>query len=73
MHRLTFAATTVLVSFLLYACEDGGQPTAPASQVVAGGKDRLVQMKDACDPQTFNAALGGEPAPAMAASPSNGS
>jgi plastocyanin len=58
MHRLTFAATSVLVSFLLYACEDAGQPTAPVSQLVAGGKDRLVQMMDACDPQTFNAALG---------------
>ena len=58
MHRLTFAAATVLVSFLLYACEDAGQPTAPTSQLVAGGKDRLVQIMDACDPQTFNAALG---------------
>jgi plastocyanin len=61
MHRLTITATAVCVSLLLTSCEDTAPPTAPqlaAARAVGGGDQRLVQMLDACDPESFNAALG---------------
>jgi hypothetical protein len=58
--RLFFLALASL-PLLLEGCDDDAvQSTAPElqSQAIIGGEQRLVQMMDACDPQTFNAALG---------------
>ena len=45
---------------LLNACEDSNRPTAlePAIRAVGGQDARLIQIMDACDPTTFNAAVG---------------
>jgi hypothetical protein len=45
---------------LLLGCDDAVRPTAPQPELktIAGGEQRQVQMMDACDPQSFNAALG---------------
>ena len=48
---------------LLAACGDASRPTGPVAgsslaRQSAGGSERLVTMMDACDPTTFNAALG---------------
>jgi plastocyanin len=67
-----FASTAViaLIALAPVACSDGDQPTepvAPASGAALssgvahahGGKsERLVNVMDACDPETFNAVLG---------------
>jgi plastocyanin len=52
-------------TFLLGGCDDAVHSTAPEirPQTIAGGEQRLVQqrqvqMMDACDPQSFNAAVG---------------
>jgi plastocyanin len=59
MPRLPFTTALVAAPFLLVACGDAAPPTEPAAARLAKGRDtRLVQMMDACDPQTFNAALG---------------
>ena len=60
MPRLTFTAAAAL-ALLAAACD---QPSAPAdrttpahappmSAVKGGGENRLINMKDACDPATF--------------------
>src|SRR5262245_49084951 len=56
----------VSLSLAVMACSDTQRPTAPiaspgeaaAFAAVAGGSERLITMKDACDPTTFNAVLG---------------
>ena len=60
MTRWTVAAAAACTSLLLNGCEDAGRPTAPGplSAAVAGRETRQVQMMDACDGESFNAALG---------------
>jgi plastocyanin len=59
MCRLTCAAAVAMITLLLPACDDAGDSTAPQLESkVSGGQQRLVQMMDACDAETFNAALG---------------
>jgi hypothetical protein len=60
MYRRLSAATIVSVMMLLGGCDDPARSTAPQSELksIAGGEQRRVQMMDACDPQSFNAALG---------------
>jgi plastocyanin len=60
MCRGLSAATTALLTLLLGACDDPVRPTAlqPELKAIPGGAQRQVQMMDACDPQSFNAALG---------------
>jgi plastocyanin len=59
MYRRLSAATVGLLT-LLAGCDDAVRPTAPepALKTVAGGEQRRVQMMDACDPESFNAAIG---------------
>jgi len=69
IDRLTYAAATAAVS-MLFGCGDASPPTAPsaatpaasgvlasAGQPHASGSNRLVNMHDACDGPTFNAAV----------------
>jgi hypothetical protein len=59
MPPLIRIATVALCSLLLPACGDAARSTAPQLDAkVAGGEERLIQMMDACDSETFNAALG---------------
>ena len=60
MYRRSSAATIAVLTLLLGGCDDAVRPTAPEPELktIAGGEQRLVQMMDACDPQSFNAALG---------------
>ena len=63
MRRLARIPSLVLASALAAACSDASRPTAPGTDASlarqsAGGSERLVTMMDACDPTTFNAALG---------------
>jgi hypothetical protein len=59
MYRLFSAATIGCVSLLLGGCEDAVRPLAPQLESkIAGGEQRRVQMQDACDPESFNAAIG---------------
>ncbi len=65
-HVASLALATVVAATL--ACGDSTQPTAPNDIAVAtrvpslpnqvGAGSRLVSMMDACDPTTFNAAIG---------------
>jgi hypothetical protein len=58
MYCRSSAATIALLTLVLGGCDDAVRPTAPELKTIAGGEQRLVQMMDACDPQSFNAALG---------------
>jgi hypothetical protein len=61
MSRRLLPFTFALLTFLLGGCDDDGvQSTGPElqSRSIVGGEQRRVQMMDACDPQSFNAALG---------------
>jgi plastocyanin len=60
MSRLRSAASIALLPLLLVGCDDAVRPTAlePELQSFAGGEQRLIQMMDACDPESFNAAIG---------------
>jgi plastocyanin len=60
MYRLFSAATIALMPLLLGACDDAARSTAPQLEAKFGshGEQRLVQMMDACDPESFNAAVG---------------
>ncbi|MFL5574448.1 MAG: hypothetical protein ACJ79S_00535 [Gemmatimonadaceae bacterium] len=63
MHRSFCGGAIALAAALLAACADPSRPTGPATisaaRIAGGGPDtRLVELKDACDPTTFNAVLG---------------
>jgi plastocyanin len=65
MPRFTHTALVAIVSMLVAGCEGtdrsaGPQPTAPttARSPANGTAGRLVNMMDACDAPTFNAAVG---------------
>jgi hypothetical protein len=60
MYRRSSAATIAMLSLLLGGCDDAARSTAPQPELkaIAGGEQRQVQMMDACDPQSFNAAIG---------------
>jgi plastocyanin len=60
MYARLFATTIALLTLLLGGCDDAARSTAPRPELkaLAGGEQRLVQMMDACDPQSFNAVLG---------------
>jgi plastocyanin len=60
MYRWLSAVTIALMPPLLGACGDAVRPMAPQleSKTTAGGEQRIVQMMDACDPQSFNTAVG---------------
>ena len=62
MRLSTRAATLVMSSMLVVACSDTNPPTGPTTEAAltrrsGAGNERLVNMMDACDPTTFNAAL----------------
>ena len=64
MNRLRFSCTIVLMPVLLVACGDATRATDPSaaaqleSKSLVGGLERQVQMMDACEPESFNAAIG---------------
>lgn len=70
IHRTAIAAAIAVVPMFLVSCGDGNPSTAPstptsaaavfadAAQPHAGASTMLVNMHDACDPTTFNAAVG---------------
>jgi plastocyanin len=60
MYPRLSAATIALLTLVLGGCDDAARSTAPQPELktIVGGEQRLVQMMDACDPQSFNAALG---------------
>jgi len=60
MCRRLSAATMACLTLVLGACDDAARSTAPQLELktIAGGEQRLVQMMDACDPQSFNAVFG---------------
>jgi hypothetical protein len=60
MYRRLSAATIASLTLLLGGCDDAARSTAPQPELktIAGGEQRQVQMMDACDPQSFNAAIG---------------
>jgi plastocyanin len=57
MSRVPLTTALMAASTLLLACGDTAPPTEPAAQFAKGGTSRLIQMMDACDPETFNAAV----------------
>lgn len=57
MRRIPLNTALVAAPLLLLACGDTAPPTEPAAQFAAHGTTRRVQMMDACDPETFNAAV----------------
>jgi plastocyanin len=66
VRPLIVATATLLAGTLQAGCSDAARPTEPAALAssAAGpgalsvGIDRFVNMMDACDPSTFNAAVG---------------
>jgi plastocyanin len=60
MYPRLSAATIALLALLLGGCDDAARSTAPQPELktIAGGEQRLVQMMDACEPESFNAAVG---------------
>jgi hypothetical protein len=60
MYRVLSAAAIALTPLLLGGCDDAGRPLAPQleSRAAAAATERLIQMMDACDPTSFNAAVG---------------
>ena len=64
MNRLRFSCTIALMPALLVACGDATRATDPSaaaqleSKSLVGGLERQVQMMDACEPESFNAAIG---------------
>src|SRR5829696_6103830 len=59
MYRLLSAATIACLPLLLGGCNDAVRPLAPQLESqIAGGEQRRVQMLDACDPESFNTAIG---------------
>jgi hypothetical protein len=60
MSRPFFLPALGLVVLLSAGCDDAVQTTSPdfQSQAIRGGEQRLITMTDACDPESFNAAVG---------------
>jgi hypothetical protein len=60
MSRLFFLSPLGLVVLLSAGCDDAVQTTSPElqPQAIRGGEQRLITMQDACDPETFNEAVG---------------
>ena len=62
MLRFPFTAILAAAPLLLVACGDSAPPTEPAFKAAtttsAGQDTRRIQMMDACDPESFNAAVG---------------
>jgi plastocyanin len=60
MSHRSSVITIACLTLLFGGCDDAARPTAPQLELktIAGGEQRLVQMMDACDPQSFNAAIG---------------
>jgi hypothetical protein len=58
MYRLLTIATMALMPLLFGGCDDAARPLAPQLESKVGAKQRLIQMMDACDPESFNAAIG---------------
>ena len=60
MSRPFSIALLGLVVSLSPGCDDAVQTTSPElqSQTIRGGEQRLITMQDACDPETFNQAVG---------------
>ncbi|MGH7579665.1 MAG: hypothetical protein ACREM9_05795, partial [Gemmatimonadales bacterium] len=59
MCRRLFAALASL-TLLLGGCDDAARTTAPQLELkaIAGGEQRPVLMMDACEPESFNTAVG---------------
>lgn len=57
-NRIVLQTAIVSLASLLSACGDTARPTEliSVSQAVAGRAERLVIMRDACDPESFGAA-----------------
>ena len=60
MIRPLFLPSLALAALLSAGCDDAGRTTAtePQLETIRGGEQRLITMTDACDPQTFDAAVG---------------
>jgi plastocyanin len=60
MSRRMLPPAIALLTILSLSCDDAARSTAPElmQQAIRGGAQRLVTMQDACDPTTFNAAVG---------------
>ena len=58
MSRRMFPPALALVTFLTLGCDDAVRFTAPELQQQTIRAQRLVKMMDACDPTSFNAAIG---------------
>jgi plastocyanin len=60
MSRLFLLLPLGLVVLLSAGCDDAVRTTSPElhTQAILGGEQRLITMMDACDPETFNAAVG---------------
>jgi plastocyanin len=66
--QMAYAAAFTILPYLVIGCSDASRPTAlstPSRSVAnatagvnASGSQHLVNMSDACDPATFNAAAG---------------
>jgi len=58
MRTILLAATQAAASFLLVGCgNDTPTTTTQAAALALKGSIKQVQMMDACDPETFNAAI----------------
>jgi plastocyanin len=65
--QMAYAPAFSILAYVMIGCSDASQPTdlstpsrsvANATGVNASGSQHLINMNDACDPATFNAALG---------------
>ena len=58
MSPRRFPPVIALMTLLFLGCDDAVRTTAPELQQQAVRTQRLVKMMDACDPTSFNAAIG---------------
>jgi plastocyanin len=58
MSRAPLASAFVPALILLLACHDAAPPTEPAAKLTGASSTKQVQMMDACEPESFNAAIG---------------
>ena len=58
MYRVLSAAAIALIPLPLGGCDDAARPMAPQLESKTAATERLVQMMDACEPESFNAAVG---------------